>query len=61
MERKDYILFPLILLIKVHGTLKKSFREKGLWSDEIEQKIDVVETKINSILQGYDTMGKYIK
>jgi len=27
---------------KGHGTLKKSFREKGLWSDEIEQKIDVV-------------------
>jgi hypothetical protein len=27
---------------KGHGTLKKSFGEKGLWSDEIEQKIDVV-------------------
>ncbi len=41
---------------KGHGTLKKSFGEKGLWSDEIEQKIGVVETKINNILQGYDTI-----
>lgn len=41
---------------KGHGTLKKSFGEKGLWSDEIEQKIGVVETKINNILQGYDAI-----
>jgi len=37
-----------------HGTLKKSFGEKGLWSDDIEQKIGTVEAKLNRILQIFD-------
>ena len=41
---------------KGHGTLKKSFGEKVLWSDIIEQKLGIIETKINQILQTYDAI-----
>ena len=40
--------------IKGHGTLKKTFGEKGLWTNNIEQKLGVVEAEINKILQNFD-------
>jgi len=41
---------------KGHGTLTKTFGEKGLWSDEIEQKLGIIETKINKLLKVYDAI-----
>ena len=42
---------------KGHGTLKKTFGEKELWNDNIEQKIGILETRINKILLEFDNIN----